>query len=396
MQCPVRVSLSRLLGPCAHSVSVCVCEPARCACQRCLAPCTWRGNQSGYRCSSSALPISGWRFCGGLSDRYCSCVVLLSVSLPVPESVLAWLLFGIPGGCGLDWILCPSWRLCTAGLTAPALPDCLTLHLHYVLESAPALPGYLHLHCVLELSNKDCLFHSQLDLELLFRDKVNSTAELTLMLMYVALFSILRRRAADRMCAVAWYNDIFSKADRGDICIVHDQTCSYRTLLSLADITDRGQHRQNMRFFSLALNGGGRFLSPSSPLSSLLCSLVSWETLSALLSKLKYYGLTGLLMQLTLSKLGFWGTWLPWRNVRRWLHDGAWERWRIVCLAALCVEDIDIYLFGTMITGILLIGLGFALGYRRIQKTGTAVQSPTRLPVWLKLWEEWSALRLRL
>ncbi len=58
------------------------------------------------------------------------------------------------------------------------------------------------------------------------------------------------------------------------------------------------------------------------------------------------------------------------------------ERWRIVCLAALSVEDIeDIYLFGTMITGILLIGLGFALGYRRIQKTGTAVQSPTRLPV---------------
>ncbi len=59
----------------------------------------------------------------------------------------------------------------------------------------------------------------------------------------------------------------------------------------------------------------------------------------------------------------------------------AWERWRIVCLAALSVEDIDIYLFGTMITGILLIGLGFTLGYRRIQKTGTAVQSPTRLPV---------------
>ncbi len=144
--------------------------------------------------------------------------------------------------------------------------------------------------------------------------------------------------------------------------------------------------------FSLALNGGGRFLSSSSPLSSLLCSLVSWETLSALLSKLKYYGLTGLLMQLTLLKLGFRGTWLPWRNVRSRLYDGAWERWRIVCLAALSVEDIDIYLFGTMITGILLIGLGFTLGYRIIQKTGTAVQSPTRLPVWLKLWEERSAL----
>ncbi len=60
----------------------------------------------------------------------------------------------------------------------------------------------------------------------------------------------------------------------------------------------------------------------------------------------------------------------------------AWDRWRIVCLAALSVEDIeDIYLFGTMITGIMLIGLGFALGYRRIQKMGTAVQSLTRLPV---------------
>ncbi len=65
-------------------------------------------------------------------------------------------LFSIPEGCGLDCILCPSWRLCTAGFTAPALPG--YLHLHCVLESAPALPAYLHLHCVLELSNKDCLF----------------------------------------------------------------------------------------------------------------------------------------------------------------------------------------------------------------------------------------------
>ncbi len=60
----------------------------------------------------------------------------------------------------------------------------------------------------------------------------------------------------------------------------------------------------------------------------------------------------------------------------------AWEKWQIVCLAALSVEDAeDIYLFGTMITGILLIGLGFTLGYRKIRKTGTAVQSLTRLPV---------------
>ncbi len=72
----------------------------------------------------------------------------------------------------------------------------------------------------------------------------------------------------------------------------------------------------------------------------------------------------------------------------------AWDRWRIVCLAALSVEDIeDIYLFGTMITGILLNGLGFALGYRRIQKTGTASQG---CPSCLKQWAERSALRLRL
>ncbi|ROL51099.1 hypothetical protein DPX16_14630 [Anabarilius grahami] len=62
-----------------------------------------------------------------------------------------------------------------------------------------------------------------------------------------------------------------------------------------------------------------------------------------------------------------------------------WERWRVVCLAALSVEDIeDIYLFGTMITGLLLIGLGFALVYRDNRKTVTAVQNLTRLPVMIE------------
>ncbi|ROL23540.1 Cadherin-related family member 5 [Anabarilius grahami] len=63
----------------------------------------------------------------------------------------------------------------------------------------------------------------------------------------------------------------------------------------------------------------------------------------------------------------------------------AWEKWRVVCLAALSVEDIeDIYLFGTMITGLLLIGLGFALVYRENRKTVTAVQNLTRLPVMIE------------
>ncbi|KAK2860283.1 hypothetical protein Q7C36_004449 [Tachysurus vachellii] len=60
----------------------------------------------------------------------------------------------------------------------------------------------------------------------------------------------------------------------------------------------------------------------------------------------------------------------------------AWERWRVVCLAALFVEDVeDLYLFGTIITGVLLTGLGIALVYRGNQKTVTAVQNLPRLPV---------------
>ncbi len=59
-----------------------------------------------------------------------------------------------------------------------------------------------------------------------------------------------------------------------------------------------------------------------------------------------------------------------------------WERWRIVCLADLSVEDIeDIYLFGTMITGILLDWIRLCPGLSKNSETGTAVQSLTRLPV---------------
>ncbi len=88
---------------------------------------------------------------------------------------------------------------------------------------------------------------------------------------------------------------------RGDLSL----WCFSSSAFTAFEVDDlqRGESRPWVGSSLLALNGGGRFLSPSSPLSSLLCSLVSWETLSALLSKLKYYGLTGLLMQLTLSKL---------------------------------------------------------------------------------------------
>ncbi len=47
-----------------------------------------------------------------------------------------------------------------------------------------------------------------------------------------------------------------------------------------------------------------------------------------------------------------------------------------MCLAALSVEDIDIYLFGTMITGILLIGLGFCPGLSKNSENGNSCPKP--------------------
>ncbi|RXN10912.1 Fanconi anemia group A [Labeo rohita] len=50
-----------------------------------------------------------------------------------------------------------------------------------------------------------------------------------------------------------------------------------------------------------------------------------------------------------------------------YMMDG-WKKWRIVCLAPLSLEDIeDIFLFGTVITGILLTGFGGALLYRKME-----------------------------
>ncbi len=114
-----------------------------------------------------------------------------------------------------------------------------------------------------------------------------------------------------------------------------------------------------INFSSLALNGGGRIFSlPVLALIFPACSLVSSHLLrdslcTALQTERKIMDLINWSLN-AIDTIGFWGT---------------------------CE---DIYLFGTMLTGILLIGLGFALGYRRIQKTGTAVQSLTRLPVMIE------------
>ncbi len=51
-----------------------------------------------------------------------------------------------------------------------------------------------------------------------------------------------------------------------------------------------------------------------------------------------------------------------------------------MCLAALSVEDIDIYLFGTMITGILLIGLGSALVIEEFRKREQLSKAPQGCP----------------
>ena len=54
-----------------------------------------------------------------------------------------------------------------------------------------------------------------------------------------------------------------------------------------------------------------------------------------------------------------------------------YNEWKVMCLAVLSVEDIeDIYLFGFMITGFLLLGLSNALVYRKICKMAALQGAP--------------------
>ena len=48
----------------------------------------------------------------------------------------------------------------------------------------------------------------------------------------------------------------------------------------------------------------------------------------------------------------------------------SWSRWRLSCQAPLFIEDTeDVYIFGFMITGFLLFGVGGYLMYRKIKRT---------------------------
>ncbi len=114
--------------------------------------CLYLAGVSVVRCQIVIALVVFYSLCQSSRSRGCSRLVAVQYSLK-----------------GADW------TVFSARAGDSALPDLLHLHcrcylhLHCVLESAPALPAYLHLHCVLELSNK-VYFHSQLDLELLYRD----------------------------------------------------------------------------------------------------------------------------------------------------------------------------------------------------------------------------------
>ncbi len=69
------------------------------------------------------------------------------------------------------------------------------------------------------------------------------------------------RTATERMWAIAQYYNIFSKADRGDIFIVHDQKSSYRTPLIRAKVE---------RKISMSL---GKFICPQASSHSFLLFL---------------------------------------------------------------------------------------------------------------------------
>ncbi len=128
-------------------------------------PSTWRGNQDGYSCSSSALPLTGWRFCDALSDRcFSSGLLILCVSLPGPEAVLAWSRFyrfsdgsGLYSLPGLETLSYPVYCTCTAAEIFTCTADRST-PARPVFSSHPLYFGVFQI--------KISVFHSLLDPEL--------------------------------------------------------------------------------------------------------------------------------------------------------------------------------------------------------------------------------------
>ncbi len=145
-----RLLLSRFMDTCAHfCVCVCVwCVWFHSLCLSVFPSC--RAPDKVIRAVTvvarlHCLYLTG-RLCGVVSDRCCSCPVLLYVSLS------SWVCF-----CLLAFL--DSWRVRTGRSDFSACAGYSTL------------PDF-YCGCVLELSNKDYLFHSQLGLEFLFHDRM--------------------------------------------------------------------------------------------------------------------------------------------------------------------------------------------------------------------------------
>ncbi|MED6234379.1 hypothetical protein ATANTOWER_028225 [Ataeniobius toweri] len=59
----------------------------------------------------------------------------------------------------------------------------------------------------------------------------------------------------------------------------------------------------------------------------------------------------------------------------------SWQKWRIVCLTMMSVEDMeDVHIIGFLIAGFLLFGGCGYLAYREFGKTSAAVLAIARLP----------------
>uniref|UniRef100_A0A1A8RHI4 Uncharacterized protein n=1 Tax=Nothobranchius rachovii TaxID=451742 RepID=A0A1A8RHI4_9TELE len=58
----------------------------------------------------------------------------------------------------------------------------------------------------------------------------------------------------------------------------------------------------------------------------------------------------------------------------------SWKKWNIICLSQLSIEDVeDMWIFGLMIVGFLLIGVGGYLAFRKTGMTGAIGMRPATM-----------------